>query len=195
MKLASRLAALAASFATPYRGASAAKAPARQRMHKSLGTCLKGLNVTNAYVRTSALAAALLVLAATAPTTPAQQPAVQLTPDQLVWQPYMAGGQQALLVGDPSRPGTYAVRYRFPAGLRIPPHTHPDARIVTVLAGTMYFAFGEVFDSSRVRAFPAGSVWTESPGQPHFAWARSGEVVLQVVGTGPTGMTLVQPHQ
>ncbi len=147
----------------------------------------------NVQVRVSALVAALLLAAVSAPHTQAQQPAVQLTPDQLVWQPYMAGGVQAMLVGDPSRPGTYAVRYRFPAGLRIPPHTHPDARIVTVLAGTMYFAFGEVFDSSRMRAFPAGSVWTES-GQPHFAWARDGEVVLQVVGTGPTSMTLVQPR-
>ena len=147
-----------------------------------------------AHIRATSVVAALLVAAATAAQTQSQQPAVQLTPDQLVWQPYMAGGQQAILVGDPSRPGTYAVRLRFPAGWRIPPHTHPDARIVTVLAGTMYFAFGEVFDSSRVRAFPAGSVWTESPGQPHFAWARDGEVVLQVVGTGPTGMTLVQPR-
>jgi quercetin dioxygenase-like cupin family protein len=124
-----------------------------------------------------------------------QTPLVQLTPDQLVWQPYAAGGEQAVLVGNPSASGTYAIRLRFPAGLRIAPHTHPDARIVTVLAGTMYFGMGERFDESHMRAFPAGSVWTETPGMAHFAWVRDSAVVLQVVGTGPSGMTLVGPRQ
>ena len=122
-------------------------------------------------------------------------PSVQLRPDQLSWVPYPAGGIQAFLVGNPSQAGPYAVRLRFPKGLRIPPHTHPDARVVTVLEGTMYFAFGTRFDSTRVQPFPAGSVWTELPNQPHFAWVRDGEVVLQISGTGPSGMTLVSERR
>lgn len=141
-----------------------------------------------------ALVSAVLVLA-TAPSSARAQanalPSVQLTPDQLAWQPYMAGGVQALLIGDPSLPGPYMVRLRLPAGLRIPPHTHPDGRIVTVLSGTMYFSFGTQFDSTTVRPYPAGSVWTELPGQAHFAWVRDSEVVLQISGTGPSGMTPV----
>jgi quercetin dioxygenase-like cupin family protein len=108
-------------------------------------------------------------------------------PDQLVWTPYPAGGVQAFLLGDPSGPGTYVVRIRVPAGLRLAPHFHPDGRIVQVLSGTMYFAYGDSGDTTRLRAFPAGSLWTEPPGAVHYAWARDGEVVLQIVGTGPSG--------
>jgi quercetin dioxygenase-like cupin family protein len=112
---------------------------------------------------------------------------VQVTPDQLTWTPYSAGGVQAFLLGDPGKPGTYVVRIRIPAGLRIAPHFHPDGRIVQVLSGTMYIAFGSEADSTKLRAFPAGSLWTEPPGAAHYAWAKDGEVVLQIVGTGPSG--------
>ncbi len=114
---------------------------------------------------------------------------VQITPDQLTWSPYPAGGVQAFLLGESSRPGTYVVRIRIPAGLKLAPHFHPDGRIVQVLSGTMYFAFGEDGDTTRMRAFPAGSMWTEPPGAAHYAWAKDGEVVLQIVGTGPSGST------
>ena len=137
----------------------------------------------------------LLVLAQAAL---AQQPArsnVELLPDQLTWTPYVAGGEQAFLVGNPSQPGTYAIRLRLPAGLRIPPHTHPDFRIVTVLSGTIYFGHGEAFDSTRMQAFPTGAVWTETPVMPHYAWAKDGPVVLQIVGTGPSRMDAIPQRQ
>ncbi len=51
----------------------------------------------------------------------------------------------------------------------------------------MYFAFGESGDTTKMHAIPAGSIWTEPARTPHYAWTRDGEVVLQVVGTGPTG--------
>jgi len=143
-------------------------------------------------ITAGSLIAALLVAMPFAASAQAPAiPSVQITPDQLTWRPYMAGGVQAFIIGDPSQPGPYVVRIRLPAGLRIPPHTHPDGRVVTVLSGSMSFAFGEQFDSTRVRAFPAGSVWTELPSQPHYAWARDTEVVLQIAGTGPSGMTLI----
>ena len=46
---------------------------------------------------------------------------VQVTPDHLAWTPYPAGGVQAYLLGDPSQPGTYVVRIRLPAGLKLAP--------------------------------------------------------------------------
>ena len=141
--------------------------------------------------RTLCGVAALWTAAAAATLAQTPYPAVQLTPDQLTWVPYPAGGEQAFLVGNPSQPGPYAVRLRVPAGLRVPPHFHPDFRIVTVLSGTMYFAPGDRFDSTAMRAFPAGSVWTETPEMHHFAWAKDGPVVLEIRGTGPSGMTLI----
>jgi len=112
---------------------------------------------------------------------------VTMVPGQLVWTPYPAGGVQAFLLGDPGKAGTYVVRIRLPAGLHLAPHSHPDGRIVQVISGTMYFAYGASGDTTRMRAFPAGSLWTEPPGAVHYAWARGGEVVLQIVGTGPSG--------
>ena len=138
-------------------------------------------------------AAALLLLAATARAQGAPLPDVQVTPDQLTWGPYPAGGEQAFILGNSSQPGPYVVRLRLPAGLKVPPHFHPDGRIVTVLSGTMYFAHGDRFDSTALRPFPAGSVWTETPAVHHYAWAKDGPVVLQISGTGPSGMTLIGP--
>ena len=120
---------------------------------------------------------------------------LEATPDRLTWVRDPRGYEQALIVGDPEKSGLYAAHIRFPAGLRIAPHFHPDERIVTVLSGTVYFGYGERFDESRMRALPAGSVWTEPARQPHFAWAKEGEVVVQVIGIGPSGTTPVPPGQ
>lgn len=116
---------------------------------------------------------------------------VRATPDQLTWARDPRGYEQALIVGDPTKAGMYAAHVRFPANLRIAPHFHPDERIVTVLSGTVHFGYGERFDETKMRALPSGSVWTEPAGQPHFAWAKDGDVVLQVIGIGPSSTTPV----
>jgi quercetin dioxygenase-like cupin family protein len=98
------------------------------------------------------------------------------------------------LVGDDHKPGMYKYRLRFPANHKVQPHFHPDERIATVISGTLYMGYGEQFDESAMKALPAGSVWTEPPRQPHFVWAKDGEVVIQVVGSnGPSGLTPIQP--
>jgi quercetin dioxygenase-like cupin family protein len=114
---------------------------------------------------------------------------VQVTADQLTWIRDPRGYEQALVLGDPTKPGMYAAHIRFPANLRIEPHFHPDDRIVTVLSGTVLVGYGERFDESKMRALPAGSLWTEPARQPHFAWAKDGGVLLQVIGIGPSGTT------
>ena len=43
-----------------------------------------------------------------------------------------------------------------------------------------------------MKALPAGSVWTEAANQPHFIWAKDGDVVVQIVGNGPSVLTPVQ---
>lgn len=59
-------------------------------------------------------------------------------PDQL---------QSAVVFGDPTKPGLYVQRFRFPPGLKVPPHWHPEEmRTVVVLSGTLYYAFGENWD-------------------------------------------------
>src|SRR5436309_14284275 len=99
---------------------------------------------------------------------------LEATPDRLTWVRDPRGYEQALIVGDPEKSGLYAAHIRFPAGLRIAPHFHPDKRIVTVLSGTVYFGYGERGDESRRRARRGGSVGTERARESCCAWAEGG---------------------
>ena len=118
----------------------------------------------------------------------------QLTPDRFKWDPTPFGGQKVTLIGDEQKPGMYVYRVRFPANFKVQPHFHPDERVVTVMSGTLYMGYGEQFDESAMKALPAGSIWTEPAKQPHFVWAKEGDVVVQVVGgNGPSGVTRIEP--
>lgn len=101
----------------------------------------------------------------------------------------IAAIQTIVLKGDPTKAGLYTIMLRIPAGTRIAAHTHPDDRIGTVISGTWYFGYGPNFDTAALRALPAGSFYTEPPGDPHFAETRDSDVVLQITGFGPTGTT------
>lgn len=132
-----------------------------------------------------------------ASTVSAQNSAFQmrrLTPDELEWSVGGTGVGRAVITGDSSEPGVYAYRVRFPQGLRIAPHYHPDDRVVTVISGTLLMGYGDSFDESAMKALPEGSLWTEPGNQPHFVWAREGEVVIQVIGNGPSATTQVPPN-
>ncbi len=43
-----------------------------------------------------------------------------------------------------------------------------------------------------MQALPAGAFFTEPPNVAHFAWAKDGDVVLQLTSVGPTGTTFVK---
>lgn len=116
----------------------------------------------------------------------------RVTPDELKWVPGPTGNQQALIAGDPKQSGAYIYRTRFAAKFRNRPHFHPDQRVVTVMSGTLYVGYGERFDESQMKALPAGSIFTEPARQPHFVWAKDGEVVIQVIGNGPSATTVVE---
>lgn len=101
----------------------------------------------------------------------------------------------ATLAGDMGKPGLYAARIRIPGQLRIPPHVHPDDRVVIVLSGTLHFGFGEQFDPALMKALPAGSFFVEPAGTPHYAWAQTSDVILQVSGIGPSGTVYLRPTE
>jgi quercetin dioxygenase-like cupin family protein len=143
--------------------------------------------VTKLFRRVAAPTALALFLTASAHADPLQL--VRMTPDELTWRPTWTGAEFAIVAGDLQKAGVYVIRLRFPAGFRNPPHFHPDERIVTILSGTLLVGYGEQFDESTMKALPAGSVFTEPVKQPHFAWARDTEVIVQVVGHGPSATT------
>jgi hypothetical protein len=102
------------------------------------------------------------------------------------------GLQTVTLAGDPKKPALYTSRIKIPAHLKVPPHWHPDDRMVLVIAGTLYFGHGDTFDETKLKTLPAGSFYAQPARQPHFAWAKEGEVIIQVTGVGPAGTTPVQ---
>ena len=96
------------------------------------------------------------------------------------------GVESAAVIGDSSQAELYVMVGRLAEGVVFPVHTHPDARLSTVLSGTMYYGVGETFEEIELTPYPTGSVVYTSPGTPHWMWAQDGEVVVQESGFGPT---------
>jgi quercetin dioxygenase-like cupin family protein len=126
----------------------------------------------------------------------AQAPGVvALTPSEMKFSTAglaMAGMSQANLVGDPTKPGPYTVRLTYPDGFTLAPHSHPDAREVTILSGTWLTGYGVKFDEAKLKELPAGSFYTEPAKLPHFVKTK-GSVMIQVSGVGPSARQFVDP--
>ena len=121
-----------------------------------------------------------------------------IKPNDIVWKPAAtgAGPATAVLYGDPTKPGPYVLRAKFAAGSKSMPHSHPDEwRTGVVLSGIYYFGIGEQWDETKLRAYPAGTFFSEPKGTPHFVWAKDGEVIVQFTGMGPSGTTSIPQKQ
>jgi quercetin dioxygenase-like cupin family protein len=141
-------------------------------------------------IKSSGFAMLALVLAAAASAQDAAPDVVVLTPAEMKWASQGAyaqpGMEQANLIGNPAKPGPYTIRLRFPKGMRIEAHSHPDSREVTIISGVFATGYGNTFDAAKLKVLPAGSFYTEPANLPHFIEIRE-ETVLQVSGIGPSG--------
>lgn len=102
------------------------------------------------------------------------------------------GTKVAVLEGDLKQRGPFTIRLKLPADFKIAPHWHPGVEHVTVLSGTGYFGLGDKFDQAKGQVLSPGSFVSTPPKTPHFAWAKE-EVIVQLHGTGPWGITYVNP--
>jgi uncharacterized protein (TIGR02246 family) len=116
---------------------------------------------------------------------------------ELVWRdapPSLPPGAKiAVLEGDPTQPGPFTFRLKFPAGYRIPPHFHPVIEHATVVSGALSIGQGDRWDDSKLVRLDADDFIHMPPGERHFARA-TGETVLQLHSTGPWGITYVNPQ-
>jgi hypothetical protein len=113
-------------------------------------------------------------------------------PDQINWGPVTpAGNQQAVLFGDPAKPGLYGVMVKWLAGNHFSrPHFHPNDRFITVLSGTWWVGSGPDFDPDKASVpMPAGSFVTHYAKQVHWDGAKDTDAVLLIVGEGPATST------
>jgi len=99
--------------------------------------------------------------------------------------------QEIVIYGDPAKPGLYTILLKVAAHTKIPAHFHPDERIGTVVSGTWYFGYGDVFDESKLEKLPVGSIYSEGNNQHHFAMTGDEPVIAAITGFGPSGVTFI----
>lgn len=140
----------------------------------------------------------LTLLAAALPLAPARaaelNPAAVIyqLPDQIKWKDTGSGAMNAVLTGDPTKPGFYAVMVKWLPGNFSRPHFHPNDRFITVLKGTWWVGTGTKFDTSQTVPMPTGSFVTHFGKQIHWDGAKDEEAVLLIVGEGPATTTRVE---
>lgn len=147
----------------------------------------------------AAFAAALTVVSLATPSS-AQAPAAAEQPviasaDKVTWKPMgLPGMAVSVVAGDPTQAGPYTMLIKIPAGMRIPPHSHPDRyRMSVIISGTLHFGFGDKWDEAAMKVFTPGTIWSEPVGANHFVWAKDGEVIAMLTAIGPTGSKPVAP--
>ncbi|MGH7856859.1 MAG: cupin domain-containing protein [Candidatus Binatia bacterium] len=120
-----------------------------------------------------------------------------LGPDEIQWSdgpPSLPKGSRfAVIEGKPSEAGPFTMRLRFPAGYRVPPHTHPAIEHVTVLSGLLSLGMGERFDAGKMKPMAAGSFILMPIGMTHFVEAKE-DTILQLHGIGPWDVKYVNPE-
>lgn len=99
------------------------------------------------------------------------------------------GAKTAVIDGDPKSSGPFVMRIRVPANTTIGVHTHPATENVTVLSGTLYFAAEDKLAPKKAKAYGPGSYFSIAAGKPMFAYTKDSEVIAQIHGTGPWGIT------
>ena len=82
------------------------------------------------------------------------------------------GAKMAVLEGDPTKEGPFVVRFQFPDGYHVRPHTHPKTERVTVISGVLHLATGEALDRNSAKGLPAGSFGFWPAGMKHTAWSE-----------------------
>ena len=137
------------------------------------------------------------VAAAEKKTGSAKMPEHQMyTPADIKWvdaPPVLPpGAKAAVLDGDPSKPGYFAMRLKMPDGYKIMPHWHPNVERITVISGTVNLGTGDTFDESKTHAMSAGTYSTMQPKMHHFGWMK-GETEIQITTIGPWKLVYVNP--
>jgi hypothetical protein len=144
------------------------------------------------YLVTPFVFAGMLGISSAAELNPAAL--VYKLPDQIPWGPVnAAGAQSAVVAGDPTKPGFYAVYNKWTKGNHFSrPHFHPNDRYIVVLQGTWWVGTGPKFDPANATPMPAGSFVTHFGKQVHWDGAKDEDAVLLIMGEGPATSTAAE---
>lgn len=106
------------------------------------------------------------------------------------------GAEIAVLEGDPTKPGPYAIRLKFPEHYAIPAHSHPTNEHVVVTSGALVFGMGDVLDShSGTNTTLRVGGFVDAPANVnHFAFTRDEATTIVLYGEGPVEFNYVNPN-
>ena len=107
-------------------------------------------------------------------------------PENIQWKDNAARtNQSAILYGDPTKPGPYAVLIKWKAGNMSRPHYHERDRFFVVVQGTWWVGTGRKFDPAGTRPMPAGSYVVHYANGIHYDGAKDGDAIIALHGIGP----------
>jgi hypothetical protein len=153
---------------------------------------MAAINRSWRYLAAPLVFAAMLSISAAAELNPAA--VIYKLPDQIPWGPVnAAGAQSAVVVGDPVKPGFYAVYNKWTKGNHFSrPHFHPNDRYIVALQGTWWVGSGPKFGPANTTPMPAGSFVTHFGKQVHWDGAKDEDAVLLIMGEGPATSTAAE---
>jgi hypothetical protein len=134
-------------------------------------------------------------VAACAAVAPAQQMTLDPAaiafklPNEIVWKDNPSGNRTALLQGDPSKPGPYAMLLTWLPNKMSRPHYHPNDRFFMVISGTWWMGTGPEFKPEATVPAPAGSHVIHYAKGVHYDGAKDEPVTILVWGEGPATAT------
>lgn len=144
-------------------------------------------------MRLFALAAAACLASAIghaqAQSAPPDPSHITFTPPKDVKWKVSDGSEQAVIFGDPAKPGLYGILIRWKAGHFSRPHFHNSDRYAYVISGTWWVSSSDTYDLSNTYPMPAGSVVTDLANTVHYDGAKDGDALLELVGMGPVTTT------
>jgi len=116
--------------------------------------------------------------------------AIQL-PAEIKWTKGR-GTEQAIMAGDPSKPGLYVVLQKWLPHNNSRPHFHPNDRFIHVISGTWWVNTGVKYDPEGMKPVPAGSFVTHFGNEIHYDGAKDAECMLEIVRIGPATSTAAE---
>ena len=137
------------------------------------------------------LTASTVAVAADNYSVPDPSHIVFTAPKDIKWK-MGTGSDQAVIFGDPDKPGLYGILIRWHPGQFSRPHFHNTDRYAYVISGTWWVSSSDTYDLSKTYPMPAGSVVTDLANTVHFDGAKDGDAMLELVGMGPVTTTPVK---
>jgi len=119
---------------------------------------------------------------------------LRVAPEEVKWVKDADGVERATIAGDPAKEGIYVIRIKFPPGVMSRPHYHREDRYAVVLKGTWWSGTGNVFAPDKTVPLKVGSFMKHPAGENHFDGAKNEEVILQIIGMGPSTTVRLKPE-